>query len=320
MNVLNLTVTELQNETPNIRALVLASTDGSLLPSWTAGAHVDLHLQSGDTRSYSLINTSPNPSATQNPTSYRFGVRLEEKSRGGSLFVHGLRVGDVVTVSPPKNHFPIVSLDGETVLLAGGIGITPIVSMAAELSALGKPYRLIYAGRTREQLGFLSEIEALCGSRLMVHCDDREGGLKIAELMTSLGESSSLYICGPTTMIEAAITSASALGWSKGRLQFEVFNAPTPVSGDSSFEVVLARSGKHVTVQQEQTILDALIAAGEAPNFDCKRGDCGMCQVNVLKGVPDHRDFYMSAEERASNKLIQICISRSITPVLVLDI
>lgn len=320
MDLLSLTVTAIEAATPSIRALTLSSADGRPLPGWTPGAHINLHLPSDDTRSYSLINTSSDSSARGCPTSYRLGVRLEEESLGGSRFVHGLRVGDTVRCTPPGNHFPLIAHEGETVLVAGGIGITPIVSMAAELSAMGRPFRLVYAGRSRDHLAFLSEVEALCGSRLIVHGDDTAGVFDMPALMASLGPSASLYVCGPARMIETAIDTAAALGWEKGRLHFEIFATPVPVAGDSAFDVVLARSGRRVTVPRDRTILDTLIAAGENPAHDCKAGDCGLCQVGVLDGVPDHRDFYLSEKERASNTLMQICVSRSKTPVLVLDV
>jgi vanillate O-demethylase ferredoxin subunit len=320
MESLNLVVTAIRAETPLIRALELARADGGVLPGWEAGAHVDLRLPSGDTRSYSLVNASSDPAATRQPTTYRLGVRLEAPSQGGSKFVHGLQVGDAVTVSAPENHFPLAHGGGEAVLLAGGIGITPILSMAASLAAADRPYRLIYAGRTRDHLAFLAEIEALAGPRLELHGDDVAGIFDVVGLMRSLPATSALYVCGPTPMIDAAIATAKELGWADSRLRFEIFTAPAPVAGDTAFEVVLKSSGKRVTVPPDKTILDALIEAGEDPLYDCKRGDCGVCQTGVIEGVPDHRDYYLSDGERASNKLIQICISRSKTPVLVLDL
>ncbi len=320
MDVLNLAVKAVQAETPNIRSLVLGRPDGGALPGWGAGAHIDLHLPGGDTRSYSLINTSTEPAATVRPAAYRLGVRLDEASKGGSSFVHGLRPGDLVTASLPKNHFAVPEGEGETVLLAGGIGVTPIMSMAAELSARGRPYRMVYAGRSRAHLAFLEEIEGLCGGALAIHCDDNAGVYNLAALMESLPSPTPLCVCGPPPMIEGAIDKAKALGWAEGRLRFEIFSAPAPNGGDTAFEVVLAQSGKRVAVQADQSILDALVAAGEAPMSDCKRGECGICQAGVLEGTPDHRDYYLSEKERSSNTVIQICVSRSKTRVLVLDL
>jgi vanillate O-demethylase ferredoxin subunit len=319
METLDLVVVAVTPEAPNIRSLVLARPDGSPLPGWEAGAHIDLWLPTGDTRSYSLVNTCGELAATTNPASYRLAVRLEEKSKGGSAFMHALKPGDTVKASLPKNHFALSATDEEVVLVAGGIGITPIISMAARLSAQGKPYRLVYAGRSQAHLAFLDEISRLCGPRLHMHCDDLSGTCDLPALLKSLA-SQPLYVCGPTPMIDAAIAAAERLGWQQGRLHFEVFTAPAVIDGDAAFEVVLKQSGKRVQVPAGQTILDAVTAAGENPMSDCRRGDCGLCQAAVLEGIPDHRDYYLSSKERASNTLIQICVSRSKTPVLVLDL
>jgi vanillate O-demethylase ferredoxin subunit len=316
---LDLVVTDICAETRNIRSVTLAEADGVCLPGWAPGAHIDLELPSGDKRSYSLINTSLEISRTEQPRSYRIGVRREEPSSGGSAFVHGLRVGDRVAAGRPKNNFEMNSQDGKVILLAGGIGITPIMSMAAELTRQGRIFRLIYAGRTRADLAFIPELQALLGTKLEIHEDDHSGILDIASLMRLLADVGSFYVCGPVAMIEAAIETARSLHWMNDRLRFEIFTKPNAVAGDASIEVVLARSGRRFQVPADESILNTLIAHGVEPPHDCKRGDCGMCQVGVMEGIPEHRDYYLSDKERASNKLIQICVSRSKTPVLVLD-
>lgn len=316
---LDLLVTDIRVETRNIRSVTLAATDGACLPGWAPGAHIDLELPSGDRRSYSLINISPETSRTEQPRSYRIGVRREEPSSGGSAFVHGLRIGDRIAVGPPKNNFEMSSLEGEVILLAGGIGITPIMSMAAELTRQGRTFRLIYAGRTCADLAFVPELQALLGKKLEIHEDDRLGILDIATLMRLLADAGLFYVCGPVAMIEAAIATARSLHWTDDRLHFEIFTKPNAIAGDGSIEVVLARSGRRFRVPADESILDTLIGHGVEPPHDCKRGDCGMCQVGVVEGIPEHRDYYLSDKERASNKLIQICVSRSKTPVLVLD-
>lgn len=319
MDRLDLVVTDVRAETAGIRAVTLARLDGDALPTWNAGSHIDLCLPSGDTRSYSLITTSAGE-GSEKPRTYRIGVRLESASTGGSVFVHGLKVGDRVTASPPKNNFPFDAGDGAVVLLAGGIGITPIISMAAELSARARPFRLIYAGRTQSELAFLPELRASFGSQLELHEDDRAGVLDIAALMRAIEDGSPLYVCGPLSMIDAAIANARMLGWPDGHLRFEIFTRPVVDPGDAGFEVVLAKSGKRFRVPADKTILESLIAQGEDHPHDCKLGDCGVCQVGVIDGIPDHRDYYLSDKERASNKLMQVCVSRSKTPTLVLDL
>jgi ferredoxin-NADP reductase len=318
---LNLTVVETFAATQEVRVIRLVPTDAAVLPSWEPGAHIKIALPDGDTRSYSLINISVDPAATLRPQSYLIGVRLEEQSQGGSRFMHGLQVGDTVAASPPSNNFPLASSTRAIVLLAGGIGVTPILSMTAALAASGHAYRVIYAGRSRARLALLQDIERIAEGHLEVHADDEKGILfDVRALMSGLTRDEPLYVCGPTPMIEAAIASAQELGWAQGRLRFEIFSAAAPQAGDASFEVVLKTSGRTFEVPAGKSILDVLLEAGDDPLYDCKRGDCGICQVSVIEGIPDHRDYVLTQAERASNKIVQICVSRSKTPRLVLDL
>ena len=320
MDQFDLTVTDIQAETTLIRAIRLARPHGEPLPSWEAGAHIKVRLPDGGERSYSLINTSLDPAATTRPHAYRLGVRLEQPSQGGSQFMHTLKVGDVLSVSAPRNNFPLEPTAKPVVLLAGGIGVTPVLSMAATLAASQRPYRFIYAGRSRDQLAFLGESEALNRERLTIHTDDVAGIFDVKGLMASLTGDEPLYLCGPKPMIDTAIKSAKDLGWADGRLRFEIFAAVTPVEGDQAFEVVLNNSGKTFQIPAGKTILAVLLEAGEDPLHDCQRGDCGICQVSVIEGTPDHRDYILTDAEKAAGKVMQICISRSKTPRLVLDL
>lgn len=316
----SLVVTEVRPLTPAIRAVRLAAPDHSALPDWQAGAHINIALPDGSERSYSLVNGQAGVAATYAPTTYLLGVRLSEASTGGSRFIHSLTVGDRVAASAPRNHFALADSPCETVLVAGGIGITPLVSMAAELKAAQRPFRLVYAVRNRDQLAFLDEVQALAGEGLRVHCDAEAGQFDLAGLMASLVHDEPLYLCGPMPMIQAGIAAAKHLGWVEHRLHFEIFSAPEVLAGDKPFEVVLKSSGKRYPVPADKTILDVLVAAGEDLIYDCQRGDCGICQVGVIEGVPDHRDFILSDAEKAAGRLIQICISRSHTNELVLDL
>jgi ferredoxin-NADP reductase len=317
---LNLLVTEVRQETPLVRAIRLAPAQDAPLPSWQAGAHIKVHLPQGDERSYSLINASADLSANTDPRSYLLGVRLEQPSQGGSVFMHALKAGDMISASVPSNNFRLASTDRPVTLLAGGIGVTPLVSMMAELTGRGLPFRFHYAGRSRTQLAFLPVIESLAGDKLALHTDDTSGLFDVVGLMASLKDDEPLYCCGPMPMIELAITTAKQLGWRDGRLHFEIFTAPQPKAGDQGFEVVLKTSGESFHIPAGKSILDVLIEAGKDPMHDCKRGDCGICQVGVVEGVPDHRDFILSDSEKAGGKLMQICVSRSKTPRLVLDL
>jgi ferredoxin-NADP reductase len=317
---LDLTVTEVRQETPLIRAIRLAPARDTSLPSWAAGAHIKVHLPQGDERSYSLVNASADLSANTNPRSYLLGVRLEQPSQGGSVFMHALKPGDVISVSAPSNNFALAATEKPVILLAGGIGVTPLVSMATELTVRGHPFRFYYAGRSRTQLAFLPVIESLVGDKLAIHADDISGLFDVVGLMTSLKDDQPLYCCGPMPMIEVAIKTAKDLGWRDGRLHFEIFTPPQPKAGDQAFEVVLKSSGESFHIPAGKSILDVLIEAGKDPLHDCKRGDCGICQVEVIEGVPDHRDFILTDSQKAAGKLMQICVSRSKTPRLVLDL
>jgi len=316
----DLTVTETRAETPSIRAIRLARPHGEPLPSWQAGAHIDVRLPGGDERSYSLIDASADPAAMTRPASYLLGVRLEEPSTGGSAYMHALKVGDRVNVSEPANNFPLEPVVKPVVLLAGGIGVTPLISMAAALKAGGHPYRFYYAGRSRAHLAFLPAIEALAAESLTVHTDDTAGIFDVRPLMASLADGEPLYCCGPRPMLDAAIAAAKELGWPAGRLHFEIFTTAPPRAGDAPFEVVLKSSGETFVIPAGKTILGVLIEAGHDPLHDCKRGDCGICQVGVVEGVPDHRDYVLSDAEKAAGKVMQICVSRAKTPRLVLDL
>jgi vanillate O-demethylase ferredoxin subunit len=316
----SLVVTEVRALTPAIRAVRLAAADHSALPDWQAGAHINIALPDGSERSYSLVNGQATSAATHAPKSYLIGVRLSENSTGGSRFVHSLTVGDRVDASAPRNHFALAASAHEIVLVAGGIGITPLVAMAAELQAAQRRFRLVYAVRNRDQLAFLDEVQALAGEGLSVHCDAEAGQFDLAGLMASLVHGEPLYLCGPMPMIQAGIAAAKQLGWAEDRLHFEIFSAPDALAGDKPFEVVLKSSGKRYLVPADKTILDVLVAAGHDPIYDCQRGDCGICQVGVVEGVPDHRDFILSDSEKAAGRLIQICISRAHSNELVLDL
>lgn len=311
-------VAAVKAESPQIRSVELRSVS-AILPPWTAGSHVRVRLPNGETRSYSLINADPDSVAIDRPQSYRLGVRLEESSKGGSRYIHDLKLGDHVWISKPENRFPLEPGEQRPLLLAGGIGVTPLLSMAATLRASGAGFDMVYAGRSRDQLAFLSELEALCDGNLAIHTDDQSGILDMAAILNGLSADRPVYTCGPKPMLDAAIEYARQQEWPAGRLNFEIFAEPQSQEGDQPFDVELSPSGKRVHVAADQTILAALLAAGEDVMYDCERGDCGMCQARVLAGVPDHRDYYLSDADRASNGLIQTCVSRSKTPLLVLE-
>ena len=317
-------VAEARDLNPLIRRLQLEADDGAPLPGFTPGAHIRVQVQlaggGSDWRHYSLVETDPS-AALNAPRSYTIAVRREDQGRGGSRFMHAVQAGDVLVVEEPKNEFPLRPGTGRAVLVAGGIGITPLVSMAARCRAQGHPVRLHYAGRSRDLMAFLPQLEELLGEDLQVHEDIVAGAaLDVDALLANCGDNDHLHVCGPKAMLDGVLAKARERGWPLDRVHFEVFTAPAAAAGDHAFEVVLAQSGRTVQVAADQTLLDCLVHAGCEPIFDCKRGECGVCTTSVLEGEVEHRDYFLSDAEKASGKVMQLCVSRARGSRLVLDL
>lgn len=312
-----LIVVEASEAAPLVRRLVLAAADGASLPDWTAGAHIRVALPAGGDRAYSLVDLGSRDSER-----WTLCVRLDEAGGGGSLHMHGLRSGDRISVTEPLNRFPLHDGSAPALLIAGGIGVTPLTAMAAHLKREGRPFRFVYAGRTQGALALTDALAALCQDRLSLHYDDEPGRLDLAALFAATAPETHIYVCGPSGMIEATRKAAAAAGFPETQVHFELFNsAPEPDdNAQAGFEVEARQSGKTVQVLPGQSIIDALEAAGVELLYDCRRGDCGVCRCDVIEGEPDHRDVVLTPEERASNKVMQICVSRSKTPRLVLDV
>lgn len=310
-------IIDVMPQTDRITAFRIAPAKGGALPTYEPGSHITVEVPGGETRAYSLIDFTP---VTQTPRSYTIAVQREDGGRGGSRHMHGLGVGDTIVFDTPHNDF-FLQDNSSAVLLAGGIGITPMISMATALAARGTPFRFHYAARSRGQMAFVDQLEARHGSALTLHCsDDPASALDLDRLIAGLDPQADLYVCGPRRMIEATRARAEAAGIARRRIHFELFSTVGPQEGDSPFEVALASTGARYTVPADQTILETLEAAGVDLTYDCKRGDCGICQCGVLEGVPDHRDVVLTEDERAAGRVMQICVSRSKTPRLVLDI
>lgn len=318
MPYLILSVASVREVAERVREITLAAPDATTLPPFEAGAHVEVRLPDGDTRPYSLVDLEG--SAAQ-PLQYVLGVLMEAESKGGSRYMHALRPGDSVTVSAPKNSFSLTDSAAPALLVAGGIGITPIASMATALRAAGRPYRLVYAGRSAAAMGFAEQLGACHGNGLSLHCDDEAGGpLPLAPLLQAATPGTHLYVCGPRTMIEAAREIAAAAGFAPEQVHFELFEQAAPQSGDQPFEVEIASTGQVFTVPADKTIIEALEAEGIELIHDCLRGDCGICQTALLEGEADHRDVVLTDAERAANNLIHICVSRARSARLKLDL
>lgn len=310
-------ITGLTDVAETIREFALVPVDGQRLDGFSAGAHLDCEVRLPDgraaMRAYSLVNAPGDTAA------YRIAVARSDAGRGGSTFMHALREGGTIRVGSPRNDFPLLMSASETLLLAGGIGITPILAMARALSHGGRPFEVHYVGRRREVMAYADEIEAMAGARLIFDGGDPARGLDLSAVLSGVREGRHLYVCGPRPLIDAVLAKAKEAGWPQRQLHFELFGADGPQSGDRSFTVEFARSCKTVDVPVGRTILDVMEEIGLDPLFDCRRGECGICVTDVIEGEPDHRDMNLSEREKRAGKLICTCVSRAKGGRLVLD-
>jgi ferredoxin-NADP reductase len=287
--------------------------DRAPLPPAEPGAHIDIHLPNGLTRQYSLVTPHRTPGC------YTLGIKRDPNSRGASRYIFDeLKVGQALTISAPRNHFPLAANAPHHVLIAGGIGITPIFAMIQKLRADGAPFNLHYAGRSRQQLAFVGELDGAPFAH--IHCDDEHGGV-LLDLMGAIAhapEGSHFYCCGPTPMLEAFRAATAALP--SERVHFEYFTPKEEASTAGGFIVELARSGREVLIPPGQTILETLREAGLTLDSSCREGICGICETKVISGIPDHRDAVLSDSEHAANKSMMICCSGSKSERLVLDL
>ena len=301
----------------NVVVLELAAVEGRALPRFAAGAHVDLHLAPDLVRQYSLCGDPAQANV------YRLGVLKDNQSRGGSVAVHEqLQPGTPMRISAPRNLFPLAGNAQRSILLGGGIGITPMIAMAHALHAQGQPFELHYRGRSRSRCAFVDELLAApFAASVFTHFSD-EGPEQQLDLARVLGPGTPgvhLYTCGPTGFMDWVIEGARQQGFDEQHIHHEYFQAEVDTSGDS-FEVVAARSGKTVQVQAGQTLTAALREVGVKVEVSCEQGVCGTCLCDVLEGEPDHRDHYLTDEEKQSNEQIVLCCSRARGKRLVLDI
>jgi ferredoxin-NADP reductase len=322
---LKLRVASADAPTSLIKSFTLEAQDGALLPGYAPGAHIQVEIPAADGgvaqwRSYSLINTDPQLDTRAGVRTYRLGVRREDEGRGGSRFMHTLQAGTVLNVRAPVNHFPLAAPPA-VILIAGGIGITPMAAMAAELSGQNRDYTLHFSGRTRDALPFVEELRAFAGERLVLHADDDNATrLSLDALLEGAQVNQPIYVCGPAGMIDAVLAAARQRGWHECDLHYELFTEAAPQDGDTAFEIELKSSGKVLTVPADKSVLDTLLDNGVDVMYDCRSGYCGLCSTGVCSGDIDHRDTYLSDADKAAGKTIQVCISRCKSERLVLDI
>jgi vanillate O-demethylase ferredoxin subunit len=318
-NTLQVRVRATTYEAQNILGFELVPLDpATALPGFTAGAHIELHLPSGLRRSYSLLN---DPNETHR---YCIGVNRDAHSRGGSRYMHEqLRTGAVLTIGAPRNLFAMDESSPFNVFIAGGIGITPMLGMIARSQAMGTPWRLHYAARTRQHAGFLdvlSRYQGQPGAEVQLNFDQEPGGrmLDLNAVIAAIPAGAHVYACGPTPMLDAYEKASASLP--PERVHREYFAAKETAATDGCYTVTLARSQRTLQIQPGQTLLDGLIAIGAEPTFSCQQGICGTCEVKVLEGRPDHRDMVLSDAEKAANDRMMVCCSGAQSARLVLDL
>ena len=307
-------------EAQDICGLELAAVDGTPLPAFSAGSHIDVHLPGGIVRQYSLCN---DPAEIHR---YQIAVLRDPASRGGSAAVHDLVAeGDALRISAPRNHFALAADAPSHLLLAGGIGVTPILCMAERLAATQAGFQMHYACRSAERMAFAERIRSSAfAPSVQLHFDEgaAEQRLNIAAVLASAAPGAHLYVCGPKGFMDAVLAAARAAGWAEERLHWEFFAGAdaTPRADDGSFEVKIASSGRVIPVLPDQTIVQALSAAGIEVMMSCEQGVCGTCLTRVLEGEVDHRDSFLTPEEQAANDQFTPCCSRAKSACLVLDL
>jgi ferredoxin-NADP reductase len=313
---LTVLVADVRAEAKDVITLELRAIDGGELPAFTPGAHLDVHLPNGLVRNYSLTND------WRERNRYVVGVGRAADSRGGSSFIHSnVRAGQQLKISAPRNNFALTEDSARFLFIAGGIGVTPIMAMVRWCIANGKDWRMIYAARSRQRTAFYEELCGLGAERVAFHFDDEAGQvLDVAGAIASWTEGESIYCCGPAPLMEAVETLSQSLP--SGTVRFEWFTVPESDEPQDSnaFTVRLERSNVEFEVPEQKSILEVLEEHGFELPFSCREGLCGTCVTSVCSGEPDHRDYVLSDEERASGKLMTICCSRSKSPLLALDL
>lgn len=304
-------------EAEGICSYELVRLDGAPLPPFEAGAHIDVHVGDKHVRQYSLCNA---PHETHR---YLIGVLRDPGSRGGSLAMHEkVDAGSVLTISAPRNHFPLVDA-ARTLLIAGGIGVTPILAMAEALASKGAAFEMHYCARSPERTAFRERIATSGFSRQVhFHYDSGDAAQKLdLPALLAAPLDTHLYVCGPAGFIECVLSSARTQGWPEAQLHVEYFSgAVVDTAADQPFDVKLASSGQVLTVPAGRSVIQVLAEQGIDVPYSCEEGVCGTCLTRVLDGVPDHRDLYLTDEEHAANDQFTPCCSRAKTKLLVLDI
>ena len=317
--MLQVNVTRKADEAEGICSFELCAVDGSALPAFQAGAHIDVHIAEGLTRQYSLCNDP------EERHRYLISVLKDPISRGGSKAMHEqVRQGQTLTISAPRNLFPLEHSANRHLLFGGGIGITPMLAMAYELSNQGADFELHYCFRSSERAAFVAMLaQTPFAGRIKLH-DDSGAQIQKLDASTVLAAPDAgthLYVCGPTGFMNYILDTAQNAGWSQDRVHKEFFAAaPVDQSANAPFEVELASTGQVFQIPAERTVFEVLDEAGIAIESSCEQGVCGTCVTRVLKGIPEHRDQFLTAVEQAANDRFTPCCSRARSSRLVLDL
>lgn len=309
-------VTRVTREAPGINTYELVPVDGTPLERWEPGAHVDVTLPDGTVRQYSLCNDAAETHR------YLIAVQREERGRGGSRTLHDMvRAGDALTVSAPRNAFALQPASSY-VLIAGGIGVTPLLAMAHTLAASGADFTLHYCTRDAQGTAFRELLSRAPYARhVRFHHDggDPDRFLDVKALLARAPANARLYTCGPAGLMESVREAARAGGWPDSHVHFESFGAG-PHTADTAFEVVVKSTGQVLPVPAGKSLLNVLLDAGVGIGYSCQGGSCGACQTNVLEGEPEHRDQVLPEEEKRASRCMYPCVSRAKSERLVLDL
>jgi tetrachlorobenzoquinone reductase len=315
-NLIDVRLSKLEDVARDTKTLTFQRVDGEKLPGYKAGAHIDLHLPNGLMRQFSLVVPASDPDG------YTVGVKRDDNSRGGSKYIiEQMKAGDQIKISAPRNNFPLVENAEHIVLIAGGIGITPIWCMAQELEAQGRSWKIHYAARSQADMAFLSDLKKLKPERVHLHFDDEAGG-KVLDLAAAIAEAPAnahFYCCGPNPMLKAFETAAASRP--KATIHIEYFTAKEEATANElgGFWVELAKSGEEYFIPPGKKVLEVLFDAGVDVDYSCELGICGACETRVISGSVVHHDSVLSEEEQAAGDKVMICCCGCTSERLVLD-
>ena len=318
MFTFDLCVERVEALAPRIKRFILATPDGRPVPAYTAGAHLEFEIpHEGGARAmhraYSLVSPWDESGRCE------IAVQLEPGGAGGSRWMHALAAGATLKAATPRNQFELDARPHSPLLLAAGIGVTPILCMARELRRQGGAFELHYLAREAALAAYREEIESLPGAHCWFDGGDPAQGPDLRWLIGAHAPQRHLYVCGPKPFIAAVLDTARALGWPEPALHCELFSGSLDTGSERPFTVVLAASGHEFEVPADRSVMDVMEARGLDPLFDCRRGECGICATRVLAGEADHRDICLSAQDRAAGQFCP-CVSRALSGRLVLEL